>query len=578
MSKSQHALLASPSAAVLKILFIEDDHADYVLAYRYLVRQGLDCHCERVDRLDALARELDSGDWDLVLSDCSLPQLHVADALRMVQERRLDLPFILLSGVIGEEDAVDLLKAGAEDFVSKENLSRLVPALERALREVRQRQAKQEAERHLASLMSNLPGMAYRCRNDRLWTMEFASDGACQLLGYTPEELVANTRVAYADLIYADDRERVWTEVQAAIRVGAAFRVDYRIIHRDGSIRWVLDQGHLVTPSGEEPGALEGFVMDVSDRHRAYERLAESEERFKLAVEGASEGLWDWNQESGSIYYSPRWKSMLGFTQAEIGDTLDEWRTRVHPDDLPGAEREVQVCMEGGRDHLEVTFRLRHKSGAYVWILSRGRIVRAADGRPRRFTGVHIDVTERVMLEQALLDSVRNMQTLSRCNGAIARAATAPELLQSICDTLVRIGRYELAWAGLPDTCARGCLQEAARAGADTAVLDLQRADSGTQPGPAERALLSGELQAILSAAADPGLQAWRTRIADAGDFAVCAWPVKSGKRVVAVLCVHTREENFCPDEHRRMLGELADNLAFGLGLIRERERSRTAS
>ena len=133
--------------------------------------------------------------------------------------------------------------------------------------------ARAESERRLETLMSNLPGMAYRCRNDRDWTMQFVSDGARALTGYSPEDLVDNRVVSYGLLIHPDDREAVWNRVQDALSACRPFQFEYRIRIATGEERWVWEQGQGVFSTDDEIIALEGFITDVTQRVAAAHAL-----------------------------------------------------------------------------------------------------------------------------------------------------------------------------------------------------------------------------------------------------------------------------------------------------------------
>ncbi len=122
-----------------------------------------------------------------------------------------------------------------------------------------------EMNRKLATLFSNLPGMAYRCANDPRWTMEFASEGAARLTGYSPSDLVADRRVSYGDLIHPDDRKRVWDTVQAAVGGNLPFELVYRIHDARGEERWVWEQGRGIRGAAGNLEALEGFVSDITE-------------------------------------------------------------------------------------------------------------------------------------------------------------------------------------------------------------------------------------------------------------------------------------------------------------------------
>ncbi len=141
-----------------------------------------------------------------------------------------------------------------------------------AIEQRRAKQALQESQRTLLTLMSNLPGMAYRCKNDRRWTMEFVSQGSTALTGHSPQDLIDSSRVSYGELIHPEDREEVWKTIQQAVNEGEAFRISYRI-RVDGKQKWVWEQGRGVYDAAGKLQAVEGFILDITERVEARELL-----------------------------------------------------------------------------------------------------------------------------------------------------------------------------------------------------------------------------------------------------------------------------------------------------------------
>jgi two-component system, sensor histidine kinase and response regulator len=149
--------------------------------------------------------------------------------------------------------------------------------------------------------------------------------------------------------------------------------------------------------------SMAGKIVDLTrEQERIRAALMISEERFDLAVRGANDGLWDYNVVLGTVYYSPRWKEMLGYAQDEVGNSLEEWSSRIHPDDWKDANRAVEAHLWGETPHLYLEYRVRHKDGHYLWVLSRGQAVRDATGQAVRMVGTHTDITRRVELERHL--------------------------------------------------------------------------------------------------------------------------------------------------------------------------------
>ena len=169
-----------------------------------------------------------------------------------------------------------------------------------------------ENQRALATLIGNLPGMVYRCRNDRAWTMEFVSSGCYELTGYESGDLVGNRMVAYADLIHPDDRESVWERVQAGVSAHQRFQITYRLRTHDSNQKWVWEQGCGVFAESGEVLALEGFICDVSDRARVEESLRESQALLHVIVSSTSDALLLMNESGIVVVFNPGAEAVFG--------------------------------------------------------------------------------------------------------------------------------------------------------------------------------------------------------------------------------------------------------------------------
>lgn len=145
------------------------------------------------------------------------------------------------------------------------------------------------------------------------------------------------------------------------------------------------------------------FGFDVTKLVEAQQAFESSERRWRFALEGAQEGVWDWDATNNKVFFSQRWKEMLGFDEDEIGDTLTEWDSRIHPDDYEAVYEALNRHMYGDSPYYEFEHRLRCKDGSYKWILDRGIVVeRDADNSPLRAIGTHFDISERKEIEERL--------------------------------------------------------------------------------------------------------------------------------------------------------------------------------
>ncbi len=160
------------------------------------------------------------------------------------------------------------------------------------------------------------------------------------------------------------------------------------------------------------------LARDVTERTVAEEALHESELRWRFALEGNQEGVWDWDIRESTIYFSKFWKQMLGYQDHEIPHRLEEWSTRVHPDDLPRVMRCVHAHFEQKTEHYSDELRMRCKDGSWVWILCRGLVVsRDEQGEPIRMIGTHKDITESKRVEQQLIQARSEAESANRAKG-----------------------------------------------------------------------------------------------------------------------------------------------------------------
>ncbi len=148
-----------------------------------------------------------------------------------------------------------------------------------------------DKQRAMATLMDNLPGIAFRCRNDRQWTMEFVSEGCLVLTGYTAQQIQDNTEISYADLIVEEDREKVWDEIQQAIAQRAPYKISYRIKTISGQIKWVWERGRAICDESMEVVALEGFITDITERKHAEDQARKGHDQYHSLFEKMRNGF-----------------------------------------------------------------------------------------------------------------------------------------------------------------------------------------------------------------------------------------------------------------------------------------------
>ena len=221
----------------------------------------------------------------------------------------------------------------------------------------------------------------------------YSSPACLRVTGYDAEEFTGEAEL-FGRILHPEDRELYFDHRRHAEEPDAK-ELEFRIVRRDGEERWI---GHRCQPMYDEAGRFlgrRGTNRDITAKKAAVLALRDSEQRWIMVVDAAGHGVWDWDVPTGKVFFSHRWKEMLGFADDEIGDDLSEWSNRVHPDDLPLALGEVRRHFAGETATYRNEHRVRCKDGGYKWILDQGRVVAwDAEGQPLRMIGTHTDLTD----------------------------------------------------------------------------------------------------------------------------------------------------------------------------------------
>jgi len=283
-------------------------------------------------------------------------------------------------------------------------------------------EALRTSETRHASMLTNISDVIGIIGVDGI--MKYKSPNIERWFGWQPQDLVGTDGW---QTVHPDDLERIQKEYFALLENdNSATTVEYRYKCKDGGYKPIeLTATNLV----KDP-TIGGVLLnyhDITERKRTETALRESEERWKFAIEGSGDGVWDWNLETGEATFSKRWKEMLGFAESEIENRSEEWVKRVHPEDLPGVMARIQEHLDGKAETAIVEFRMLAKDGSWKWILGRGIVVRRdAEGKPLRLVGTNTDFTERKQAEiqqrqfEAQLRESQKMEALGTLAGGVA--------------------------------------------------------------------------------------------------------------------------------------------------------------
>ncbi len=400
------------------------------------------------------------ANFDLMLLDLQLPDLTGLDLLRRLSKDGYRIPTILMTGHGSEQVAAEAFRLGVHDYLSKPlDETLLTEAITRSLSESRLQREKAILNSQLEDQVAWLTSLS-KVGQSVTSTLELgevlvriveagvfltnAEEGFLALLEKESgllylravknmdEDSIKTLRIPIADSLVGQvikskrPLRAVEPSLKAPLKVSTGYLV-HSLLHvpilSKGEPLGVLsvtnrkndipfkekDEVVLSSLAAYAAVALENADLyqqarqEITERQRIESALRESEERYALAVRAANDGLWDWNLKKGQIYYSPRWKQMLGYTDEEIIDNPNEWFNRVHPDDIAQLRNNISVHIKGLSAHFECEYRIQHSNGSYRWMLSRGMAVIGSDKAALRLAGSQTDITLRKQAETKLL-------------------------------------------------------------------------------------------------------------------------------------------------------------------------------
>ena len=430
----------------LRVLILEDVATDAELIERALRKAGLHFRARRVDRKDSFERALDEFEPDIVLSDYNLPDINGLMALKIAQEKCPDVPVIEVTGALGDEAAVELVRAGAKDYVLKDRLARLPFAVQHALSEAK----------------------------------------------------------------------------------------------------------------------------EARQRKKAEEALRRSEEKFRGIVETSSDWIWETDESGAYSYVSPRVKQLLGFEPEEL--VGKRYSALMPATEAARVAAMFENIKEQHKAFALLEYRITGKDGREVVIETSGVPIFGDDGSFRGYRGIDRDVTERKQAQRALERLNRMLRTLSSANQSLVHAKSEPELLRDMCQVLIDVGGYRMAWIGLAEHDEAKSVRVAAVAGHNDGYAEQARvswADNDRGCGPTGTAIRTGEPQLNLNFATDPRMGPWRAEALKRGYASSAALPLRDVTGVFGALTIYAREPEAIGPGELDLFIEMAGDLAYGIAALR---------
>ncbi|MBI1807501.1 MAG: PAS domain S-box protein [Ignavibacteria bacterium] len=403
--------------AQLRILHLEDDENDSNLMKKYLNGKGIGCDLFRVDTRVEFMRMLDRGGFDLIISDYTLPSFNGSLALALAKERYPEIPYIFVSGTLGEEAAIESMASGATDYVLKPNLNRLVPAIRRAMLEAEERKKRKNAEAetlrqktYFQQLFENAPiGIVMLDSSD---TVLDVNKGFERIFQYTTEEIKGKSlRDTIVPSFYAQEsRDFALESLERGItsKETVRKRKDGALIHVNlHTVPLIID---------EHPVGIYAIYEDITNRKQAEEALRESQRLTQRIFDTTPNLLYLYDLiEQRNVYANREMAIVLGYTPGEIKAMgTGMLPILVHPDDLARViQHHKRFSTAQNEDILEIEYRIRHANGEWRWLYSRETVFsRVTNGQPKQILGTAQDITERKRAGDEVRELARHIKLL----------------------------------------------------------------------------------------------------------------------------------------------------------------------
>jgi two-component system cell cycle sensor histidine kinase/response regulator CckA len=402
---------------ILRILLVEDNEHDAELLIASIEAGGYAVVCERVQSADALRHALAKQTWDIVLSDYSLPAFEAPDALAIVRQLDAHLPFIIVSGTVGEDMAVRALKDGADDFLIKGNFARLIPAIERELREVEIRHSMRHMEARAAYALDAAGVGIWEfdlIRGELQWSQDVS------VMFGLPLTLSRGGLDIFQNVVHADDWPMIVAALRDAREQGVPYVIDFRVVHADETTHWIHAKGRVTRSPDGEPLSMLGIVLDVTERKQLEEQLRQSQ---KLDSIGRLAGgiAHDFNNILTAI---------LGYTEM----TLDQ----IGPDKPISHDlKEIRAASDRAVALVRQLLAFSRKQALHPVALDVNDVVANMRDMLDRLIGDQIQIStelepalplmlgDRVHLEQVLMNLVVNARDAMPNGGVITIATTS---------------------------------------------------------------------------------------------------------------------------------------------------------
>jgi len=416
----------------ITILYVDDEPDLLTLGKIFLERTGGISVITAPEAKAALPLIADQV-FDAIISDYQMPGMDGIEFLKHLRSIGNTTPFILYTGRGREEVVIEALNSGADFYLQKggapiAQFAELANKVRHAVSRKRAEKQVLDLQRRESEIINFLPDATFAIDAHHVviaWNRAME-----KLSGIPASDMIGKGEDAYSVPFYQTKRpiliDFVLDYDPAMFDKYPSLQADGKYLSAEMTAPWLHDGKNvylwisacpLYDTSGAVVGAIESF-RDITQTKETQALLEEKESRYRLTLDASNEGIWDWNVQTGTAIFSPRWFIMLGYEPDEFPQTVKTWEFLLHPDDLKRTQEKIQEHISGKKEDYTLEFRMRTKSGKYRWILARGRVIERDESEsPARMVGTHTDITDFKHVEEKLRLDESRLEALLTLSG-----------------------------------------------------------------------------------------------------------------------------------------------------------------
>ena len=396
--------------SIIKILFVEDLPTDVELAIRTLSKGAIEFQSRVVENETDFIRELEEFVPDIIISDYKMPQFNGMQALKILLENNPNTPFVILTGSINEDIAVECIKAGASDYILKEHISKLPFAVKEALEKKKIQLEKlkavlelKESEERFRSLYENSTIGLYRTTPDGKIIM--VNPTLIKMLGYSSFKELATRNLEHDGFEPNYDRKYFIEQIE---KTGEVKGLESKWTRKDGTVVYISESAKAFRDSNKKTLFYDGTVEDITERKLAVEALRESEEKFRCSFDNAAAGNCIIGLDKKFLHVNNTFKEITGYEDDELKKFT--FSDITHPDDLSIGLFHFKKLLDGQCERASFEKRYIRKDGKIIWAYISVSLHLNIRNEPQFFINQIVDITERKLMEDDLLKLSRAVE------------------------------------------------------------------------------------------------------------------------------------------------------------------------